>query len=213
MGVFEEFSRNVDLLANKVSGFHNRIDELTESSVSAHERITQLEQKLKDEIKSLRDQLQRWSDMRTWNETCVLNELQTLRDRVQKIEDRFAPTCVKVTAGHADRPKVGSTFGPLFDAPSSDPEGVMQRQHEEFRKHDDSIARYLQQNCQLKISPVPGTWAWACEQMLAGKKAENEYGLPTAIIDGKIQEQVDGEWRIAVITRADMHSSKWQVVS
>ena len=95
----------------------------------------------------------------------------------------------------------------------SDPEGVMQRQHEEFRKHDDSIARSLQQNCQLKRSPVPGTWAWACEQMLAGKKAENEYGLPTAIIDGKIQEQVDGEWRIAVITRADMHSSKWQVVS
>lgn len=194
MGVFEEFSRNVDLLANKVSGFHNRIDELTESSVSAHERITQLEQKLKDEIKSLRDQLQRWSDMRTWNETCVLNELQTLRDRVQKISDRVSPPFETATVTY------------------SDPEGVMQRQHEEFRKHDDSIARYLQQNCQLKISPVPGTWAWACEQMVNGNAVRRSGGYRHAIRYGMVQlDQLD-EWVYAHILCGDLTATDWQVV-
>jgi len=215
MGVFEDFSLNVDLLANKVAGLHNRIDELTESSVSAHKRITQLEQKLREEITSIRNQLQSWSDARDEREVSILNELWALRDRVQKISNRLNTPYATATVTCSDQPKVGSTFGPLFDAPSSDPEGIMQRQHEESQKHDDSIARSLQQNCQLKRSPVPGTWAWACEQMLAGKTVRRgKSGWAMSVHGGFIREAFNGmdQFRLAEVSRVELESTDWQVV-
>lgn len=257
MGMFEDLSGKVTGLGRELDSIHNRIDELNESSVSAHKRISELEQKLRDEITSIRNQLQSWSDARDEREMSILNKLQALSERVSKIDWSLVPSCVTATVTYCD------------------PEGVNKRQNEESRKRNAStiinvilhkspgVFLFYNRECSMsplltisddrikkwnpecgeefvcgdvtmhivevidatkkgeaESSPVPGTWAWACEQMLAGKTV-SRIGKSTGIkwhmkIDGSsvyCRATDDCMWQRGMVDKADLTATDWQVVS
>lgn len=260
MGMLEDVTRvevlkeMVNQLTHQVMCIHNRVEEVGDSSVIANERVSELEQKLRAEITSLRDQLQQWSDERNRQAQHRLDEFLRVRDRVSKIEERLVPSCVKATVTHCDT------------------EGAKQRQNEELRNqpspaigtwdwavgqmyigntvevgnvacrfrggiHQKSIDSgefyYMSQidladagrriGWRVKAdtrSPTPGTWAWACDQMLAGKTV-SRIGKGTGIkwhmklngcsVDCRATD--DCMWQRGMVDKADLTATDWQVVS
>lgn len=217
MGVIEDLSRRVDLLAQELTCVHNRIDEMTDSSVSAHKRITQLEQNLKDEI-------------------------ETLRERVQKIEDRLAPTCMNDTLQKVSTIPVFVTVRcrsgchPVYSRVGHGdwqpvPASVAMTPPDLLMGYQFFVDGVLHEVCDIvnehavpeppkQPSPVPGTWAWACEQMLAGKTV-SRIGKSTGIkwhmkIDGSsvyCRATDDCMWQRGMVDKADLTATDWQVVS